>query len=133
MQRRLAAIVSADAQGYSRPMGEDEAATVRTLTAYRAEMGSLIRSHGGRVVDAPDDNLLAEFSSAVDALLCAVAIQAALATRNDALPVHRQMEFRIGINLGDVIADGARIYGDWVNIAARVQGLAPGGEPVQGL
>jgi len=125
MQRRLAAILSADVQGYSRLMGEDEAATVSTLTAYREEMGSLVRGHGGRVVDAPGDNLLAEFPSAVDAVQCAVAIQAALAVRNQALPARRRMEFRIGINLGDVIADGERIYGDGVNIAARVQDMAP--------
>jgi adenylate cyclase len=79
------------------------------------------------VVDAPGDNLLAEFPSAVDAVQCAVAIQAALATRNEALPARRRMQFRIGINLGDVIADGERIYGDGVNIAARVQDLAPAG------
>ncbi len=127
MQRKLAAIVSADVQGYSRLMGEDEAATVRTLTAYREVMSSLIRVHGGRVVDAPGDNMLAEFPSAVDAVQCAVAIQGALATRNETLPLRRRMEFRIGINLGDVIADGERIYGDGVNIAARVQDLAPAG------
>ncbi|MBI3528397.1 MAG: adenylate/guanylate cyclase domain-containing protein [Betaproteobacteria bacterium] len=127
MQRRLAAIVSADVQGYSRLMGDDEAATVRTLTAYRDLMVSLIREHGGRVVDSPGDNLLAEFPSVVDALHSAAAIQKALAVRNELLPPGRRMEFRIGINLGDVIAEGERIYGDGVNIAARVQDLAEAG------
>jgi adenylate cyclase len=127
MQRRLAAIVSADVQGYSRLMGEDESATVRTLTEYRELMGTLIREHGGRVVDSPGDNLLAEFPSAVNALHSAAAIQQALAIRNEPLPAARRMQFRIGINLGDVIAEGERIYGDGVNIAARVQDLAEAG------
>ena len=133
MQRRLAAIVSADVQGYSRLMGEDEAATVRTLTLYREVMAQLIREHSGRVVDAPGDNLLAEFASAVDALQCAAAIQRELATHNAALPPRRRMEFRIGINLGDVISEAERIYGDGVNIAARVQDLSePGGICISG-
>ena len=100
MERKLAAILSADVQGYSRLMGEDEAATVRTLTAYRDVMASLIRQHQGRVVDSPGDNLLAEFASVVDAVQSAVAIQQELATRNASLPAHRKMAFRIGINLG---------------------------------
>jgi adenylate cyclase len=127
MQRRLAAIVSADVQGYSRLMGEDEAATVRILTAYREVMSALIREHGGRVVDTPGDNLLAEFPSAVEAVQSAIAIQDALGSRNAALAPDRRMEFRIGINLGDVLAEGERIYGDGVNIAARVQDLAEAG------
>jgi adenylate cyclase len=127
MQRKLAAILSADVEGYSRLMGEDEEATVRTLTVYRDVMASLVSRHRGRVVDAPGDNLLAEFASAVDALACAVEVQQALGTRNAALPDHRRMEFRIGINLGDVLVDGERIYGDGVNIAARVQDLAEAG------
>jgi adenylate cyclase len=134
MRRRLAAILSADVQGYSRLMGEDEAATVRTLTAHREVVAALVTDHRGRVVDAPGDNLLAEFPSAVDAVECAAAIQRALAARNATLPDHRRMEFRIGINLGDVIADGERIYGDGVNIAARVQDLAePGGICLSGM
>jgi class 3 adenylate cyclase/ABC-type glycerol-3-phosphate transport system substrate-binding protein len=127
MERKLAAIFSADVQAYSRLMGEDEEATVRTLTAYREVMASLIRQHRGRVVDSPGDNLLAEFASVVDAVACAVAVQRELNTRNRALPDSRQMRFRIGINLGDVLVDGERIYGDGVNIAARLEGLAEGG------
>ncbi len=128
MERKLAAILSADVKGYSRLMAADEVATVRTLTAYRELMGSLIPQHRGRVVDATGDNLLAEFPSVVDAVLCAAEIQQALKARNAELPEPRRMEFRIGINLGDVIIEAERIYGDGVNVAARVEGLAePGG------
>src|ERR687887_1204253 len=127
MERRLAAIFSTDVAGYSRLMGDDEAATIRTLTAYREVMTRLIQQHRGRVVDSPGDNLLAEFPSVVEAVQCAVAIQRELRVRNAALPLHRRMEFRIGINLGDVITDGERIYGDGVNIAARLEGLAEAG------
>ena len=125
--RKLNAILSADVKGYSRLMGEDEVATVRILTAYRNLMASLIQQYRGRVVDTPGDNLLAEFGSVVDAVQCAVEIQRELKTRNAELPDHRKMEFRIGINLGDVIVEGERIYGDGVNIAARVEGMAEGG------
>lgn len=127
MERRLAALFSADVQGYSRLMGDDDVATVHTLTAYKSVMTSLVHQHRGRVVDALGDNMLAEFASAVDALQCAVAIQDALQQRNTELPPHRQMAFRIGLNLGDVLVDGDRIYGDGVNIAARLEGLADGG------
>src|SRR5215510_3079840 len=127
MARKLAAILSADVKGYSRLMGEDEEATIRTLTAYREVMATLIQVHHGRVVDSPGDNLLAEFASVVDAVQCAVAIQHALKTKNAELPEHRQMPFRIGINLGDVVVEGERLYGDGVNIAARVEGLAESG------
>src|SRR5256884_9509142 len=127
MERRLAAIFSTDVQGYSRLMGEDEAATVRTITAYRELMATLIQQHRGRVVDSPGDNLLVEFPSVVEAVQCAVAIQRELKIRNAELPPQRRMEFRIGINLGDVIAEGERIYGDGVNIAARLEGLAEAG------
>jgi adenylate cyclase len=127
MERKLAAILSADVQGYSRLMGDDEEATIRTLTTYRAVMTSLIQQHRGRVVDAPGDNLLAEFASAVDAVQGAVAIQKALQTRNTELPSHRQMHYRIGINVGDIVVEGERIYGDGVNIAARLENLADGG------
>ncbi|MFH1090249.1 MAG: adenylate/guanylate cyclase domain-containing protein [Pseudomonadota bacterium] len=126
--RKLAAIFSADVVGYSRLMSDDEAATVGTLTAFRGAMADLILQHRGRVVDSPGDNLLAEFPSVVDAVQCAVAVQKEFKTRNADLPDHRKMEFRIGINLGDVIEDGDRIYGDGVNIAARLESLAdPGG------
>ncbi len=126
-KRRLTAIFSADVEGYSRLMREDEEATVRTLTNYRKAMTNLIQQYRGRVVDSPGDNILAEFTSVVDAVNCAVEIQRELAERNTELPVERKMEFRIGVNLGDVIEEGERIYGDGVNIAARVEGLAEGG------
>ncbi|HEV8716963.1 MAG TPA: adenylate/guanylate cyclase domain-containing protein, partial [Candidatus Binatia bacterium] len=103
MERKLTAILSADVKGYSRLMGEDEEATIRTLTAYRQVMTTLIQQHHGRVVDSPGDNLLAEFASAVDAVRCAVEIQHELKVRNTDLPTHRKMEFRIGINVGDVV------------------------------
>ena len=126
-KRRLTAIFSADVEGYSRLMREDEEATVRTITSYRAAMAKLIQQYRGRVVDSPGDNILAEFTSVVDAVNRAVEIQRELAERNAELPSERKMEFRIGINLGDVIEEGERIYGDGVNIAARVEGLAEGG------
>ena len=127
MERKLAAIFSTDVKDFSRLMGEDEVATIRTLSAYRERMATLIEQHRGRVVDSPGDNLLAEFASVVEAVECAVAIQRELRIRNAALPLHRRMEFRIGINLGDVIVEGERIYGDGVNIAARLEGLAEAG------
>ncbi len=125
--RRLTAILSADVKGYSRLMGDDEVATVETLSTYRELMATFIEKHRGRVVDSPGDNLLAEFPSAVDAVECAVEIQRDLASKNAELPENRRMEFRIGINLGDVIVERDRIYGDGVNIAARIEGLAEGG------
>ncbi len=126
-KRRLTAILSADVEGYSRLMREDEEATVRTITAYRTAMTHLIEQYRGRVVDSPGDNVLAEFTSVVDAVNCAVEIQRELAERNPELPENRRMQFRIGINLGDVLEEGKRIYGDGVNIAARMEGLAEGG------
>ncbi len=127
MERKLAAIFSTDVQGYSRLMGDDEEATVHTITAYRNLIASLIQQHHGRVVDSPGDNLLAEFASVVDAVRCAVDTQNELGIRNATLPDNRKMRFRIGINLGDVLVEGERIYGDGVNIAARIEGLAEGG------
>ena len=126
-KRKLIAILSADVEGYSLLMGEDEDATIRTLTTYRELMSTIIQKHRGRVVDSPGDNLLAEFGSVVDAVRCAVEIQEELRVRNAELPENRRMEFRIGINLGDVVEEGERIYGDGVNITARVEGLAEGG------
>jgi len=127
-KRKLSAIFSADVAGYSRMMGEDEAATVEAITACREIMSGLIRQHRGRVVDSPGDNLLAEFGSVVDAVQCAVAVQKEFQARNAELPENRKMTFRIGINLGDVIEEEERIYGDGVNIAARLEALAdPGG------
>jgi len=127
VKRKLVAILSADVKGYSRLMGEDEKGTVRTLNAYKEVMTNLIQQHRGRVVDAPGDNVLAEFGSVVDAVECAVEIQKELKPRNAELPENRRMEFRIGVNLGDVIEDGEQILGDGVNIAERVQSLADGG------
>ncbi|MEJ2091800.1 MAG: adenylate/guanylate cyclase domain-containing protein [Syntrophobacterales bacterium] len=127
-KRKLAAILSTDVAGYSRLMGEDEAATVRTLETYKGVISDLILQHRGRVVDAPGDNLLAEFPSVVDAVQCAVAVQKEIQVRNLGLPETRRMQFRIGINMGDVIEEEDRIYGDGVNIAARLKSLAePGG------
>jgi adenylate cyclase len=132
-QRRLAAILSADVAGYSRLMGEDDDATVRTLTDYREVMTVLIGEHGGRVVDSPGDNLLAEFSSVLSAVDCAVKVQRKLRERNAEFPETRRLKYRIGINLGDVIEEGERIYGDGVNIAARLESLAePGGISISG-
>jgi adenylate cyclase len=108
-------------------MGDDEVATVRTLEAYRETMASMIQQYRGRVVDSPGDNLLAEFASVVDAVQCSVEIQQVLKAKNSELPENRRMEFRIGVNLGDVIEEGDRIYGDGVNIAARIEGLAEAG------
>jgi len=127
-KRKLTALFSADVKGYSRLMREDELGTVETLKKYREVMASLIQEYRGRVVDAPGDNVLAEFSSVVDAVECAVKIQEELRASNTDLPENRRMEFRIGINLGDVIVEEDRIYGDGVNIAARLEALAdPGG------
>ena len=128
-ERRLAAILSADVAGYSKLMGDDERATVLTLTDYREVFGDHISRHKGRLVDSPGDNLLAEFASPVEAVDAAVDIQHDLASRNRQLAEHRQMHFRIGLNLGDVIAkDDGTLYGDGINIAARLEGMAePGG------
>jgi adenylate cyclase len=127
-KRKLTAVFSADVAGYSRLMGEDEAGTVKTLEEYKQVMFSLIKQHRGRVIDSPGDNLLAEFASVVDAVQCGVAVQNELKARNADLPENRRMQFRIGINLGDVIEEQDRIYGDGVNIAARLESCAdPGG------
>jgi adenylate cyclase len=127
VKRKLTAILSADVKGYSRLMGEDEKGTVHTLNAYKEVMAGLIQNHHGRVVDAPGDNVLAEFASVVDAVECAVEIQKELKTRNADLPENRRMEFRMGVNLGDVIEDGEQILGDGVNIAARLESLSEAG------
>jgi len=125
--RKLTAILSADVQGYSRLMGDDEAATVETITAYRKVFSKNVKEHHGRVVNAPGDSILAEFASVVDAVNSAVEIQRELAERNAELPDDRRMDFRIGVNRGDVIVKDGVIYGDGVNIAARVESLAEGG------
>jgi TolB-like protein/class 3 adenylate cyclase len=126
-KRKLAAILSADVEGFSRLMDDDEEATVRTLTAYRTAINDLVQQYRGRVVDTPGDNILAEFTSVVDAVNCAVEIQRELAERNAERPYNRKMEFRIGVNLGDVIEEEGRIYGDGVNIAARVEAMSEAG------
>ena len=127
-KRKLTAILSADAVGYSRLMVDDEEETVRTISSHRNAITDLVRQYSGRVIDSPGDNLLAEFVSVVDAVQCAVAVQKEIKARNDQFPENRRMQFRIGINLGDVIQEEDRIYGDGVNIAARLEGLAePGG------
>jgi len=127
LKRKLAAILSADVEGYSRLMGNDEASTIHTLTAYKEAMTAHIKQNHGRVVDAPGDNLLAEFASVVEAVQCAVEIQRELSKRNEELPEERKMVFRIGINLGDIVEEKDRIYGDGVNIAARLEGICNGG------
>ena len=127
-KRKLTAILSADVKGYSILLAADEAFTIRTLKEYRGIMSNCIEQHNGRVVDSPGDNLLSEFSSVVDAVQCAVEIQKQLKKANERLAEKKRMEFRIGVNIGDIVQDGDRIYGNGVNIAARIEGIAdPGG------
>jgi adenylate cyclase len=128
LQRQLKAILSADVKGYSKLMGEDDESTVNTITAYREIISDFVEKHQGRVVDSPGDNILAEFGSTLNAVKSAIAIQQRLEKENEKLPADRHMQFRIGINLGDIIHKGDRIYGDGVNMAARIESLAdPGG------
>jgi TolB-like protein/class 3 adenylate cyclase/Tfp pilus assembly protein PilF len=128
IQRRLAAILAADIAGYSRLMHEDEPATVRDLKAHQSVILPLIGRHGGRIIDTAGDGIMAEFPSVIGATECAVEIQTVMAERNEGVPESRRMRFRIGINLGDVIHDERKIYGDGINIAARLEALAqPGG------
>ena len=126
-RRKLAAIVHADVVGFSRLMGEDEAGTHETLGELRRAVDPLIAAHQGRIVGTAGDSLLADFSSVVDALGCAVSMQRAARAVNDPLPPERRLELRIGVNLGDVIVDGDDIFGDGVNIAARLEALAQPG------
>jgi len=126
--RRLAAIVAADVAGYSRLMGADEVGTARTLREHRKITDALVAKHGGRLVKSTGDGVLLEFPSVVDAVECAVAVQAAMAQRNEGVAVDRRMLFRIGINLGDILIEDDDILGDGVNVAARLEGIAePGG------
>lgn len=125
--RKLRAIFSADVKGYSVLMADDEVSTIQTLKDYRNIMSTCIEQRGGRIVDAVGDNLLAEFDSAVDAVQCAVEVQKGLRDKNQELPEDKKMEFRIGINIADVIEDGDRIFGDGVNVAARIESLADAG------
>ena len=128
LRRRLAAILAADIAGYSRLMGQDEAATVRDLKGHQAAILPLVGRHGGHIIDTAGDGILAEFPSVVGATECAVEIQAVMAARNADVPEQRRRLFRIGINLGDVVHDETRIYGDGINVAARLEALAaPGG------
>jgi TolB-like protein len=126
--RRLAAIVAADVAGYSRLMGLDEVGTARTLREHRKVTDALVAKHGGRLVKSTGDGVLLEFPSVVDAVECAVAVQAVMAERNEGIPQDRRMLVRIGINLGDILIEGDDILGDGVNVAARLEGIAePGG------
>ncbi|HEY7493286.1 MAG TPA: adenylate/guanylate cyclase domain-containing protein [Candidatus Tectomicrobia bacterium] len=134
VERRLAAILVADIAGYSRLMAEDEAATVAALKGHQAVVLPMVEAHGGRIQDTAGDGILAEFRSVLQAVECAVAIQGTMAERNAAVPPARQMRFRIGVNFGDVMSDGTRVYGDGLNVAARVQEFAaPGGICVTAL
>src|SRR5262245_5562469 len=128
LKRRLAAILAADVAGYSRLMGEDEAATVQALKGHQAAILPMIARHEGRIIDTAGDGILAEFPSVVGAAECAIEIQAVMAARNEAIPEARRMLYRIGINVGDIIHDESRVYGEGINIAARLEGIAePGG------
>src|SRR4249919_857738 len=128
MERRLSAILAADIAGYSALMGADEARTVRDLKGHQAVVLPMVGEFGGRIIDTAGDGILAEFPSVVNAVKCAVAIQSKMAERNAAIEPERRMQFRVGINIGDVVYDEARIYGDGINVAARLEGIAdPGG------
>jgi len=128
VERRLAAVLAADVAGYSRLMGLDEVGTARTLREHRLVTDALVAKHGGRIVKTTGDGVLLEFPSVVDAVECAVAVQAVMAERNEGVPADRRMLFRIGINLGDILIEGDDILGDGVNVAARLEGVAePGG------
>lgn len=123
IKRKLTALFSADVKGYSRLMADDKEATVCTINVHREVMTGLIADHNGRVLDAKGDNVLGEFPSVVDAVRCAVDVQRELKARNADLPEHRKMKFRIGVNLGDVIEEKETIYGDGVNVVARLEGM----------
>src|ERR1700687_1559487 len=125
VERKLTVILCADVYGYSRLMGGDEEATLVTLTAHRKIIDSLIERHHGRFVNSAGDSVLAEFASVVEAVNCAVDIQIALKAENAKLPPERRMEFRIGVNLGDVMVEGDQIYGDGINVAARLERGGP--------
>jgi class 3 adenylate cyclase len=128
VERRLAAILSADVEGYSRLMHGDEETTMATLSAHRAVIDGLIGQHRGRIANTAGDSVLAEFSSVVDAVGCAIEIQGAIERANADQPEGQEMRFRIGINVGDVMVKEGDIFGDGVNVAARMEGLVTGGE-----
>src|SRR5277367_5283334 len=128
VERRLSAILAADVVGYSRLMGLDEVGTLNVLRGHRTVTDALVAKHGGRIVKTTGDGVLLEFPSVVDAVECAVAVQTVMAERNEGVPHDRRMQFRIEINLGDILIEGEDILGDGVNIAARLEGIAkPGG------
>jgi len=133
MERRLAAILAADIAGYSALMGADEARTVRDLKGHQAVVLPMIGEFAGRIIDTAGDGILAEFASVVNAVKCALAIQGTMAERNAAIEPPRRMQFRVGINIGDVVFDDVRIYGDGINVAARLENIAePGGICISG-
>ncbi len=133
VERRLAAILAADIAGYSALMGSDEARTIRDLKAHQVVVLPMIGEFSGRIIDTAGDGVLSEFASVVNAVECAIAIQRTMAERNVSVDQSRQMQFRIGVNIGDVIYDETRIYGDGINIAARLEGIAePGGICISG-
>ncbi len=133
VKRRLTTVLCADVEGYTRLMAADEAGTLATLRRYRAAMATLIERHEGRVVNTWGDAIIAEFASVVEAVQCAIETQQELSTQNGDLPEAQRMQFRIGINLGDVMVEGDDVYGDGVNVAARLQQLAePGGIIISG-
>jgi len=133
VERKLAAIFAADVEGYSRLMGQDEVGTLRTLTSYRVIVDRLIASHHGRIFNTAGDSVVADFASAVDAVQCAVAVQDSIARANADRPAGEQMRFRIGLHVGDIMVQGDDLFGDAVNIAARLEALAePGGICVSG-
>ena len=128
MERRLSAILSADVVGFSRLMGLDEVGTLTSLKAHRRELiDGKIAEHHGRIVKVTGDGMLVEFPSVVNAVACSAEFQRAMTGRNEDIPQDRRIEFRVGINLGDVIVDGEDIFGDGVNVAARLEGIAPPG------
>jgi adenylate cyclase len=127
VSRRLAAILAADITGYSALMGVDEARSVRDLKGHQPAIFPLISDHGGRIIDTAGDGILAEFASVVKAVECALAIQQTMAEHNINVDPERRMQFRISVNLGDVIHDEVRVYGDGVNIAARLEAIADAG------
>src|SRR5712691_6588722 len=127
LEHKLAAILHADVQGYSRLLGEDEVTTLRTVASHLDMMRTLVGQHGGRAVGSRGDSLLAEFASVVEAVQCAVQMQQELKKRNAPVPGAQRVEFRSGINLGEVVVEGEEIYGEGVNIAVRLEGVAPAG------
>ena len=127
IKRKLTTILAADVESYTRLMRENEEATLKTLSEYREVIDGLIHRHEGRIFSTAGDSVLAEFSSAVEAVRCAIAFQEEITARNTQLPSHRRLRYRIGLNLGDVMAKGETLYGDAINVAARLEGLADSG------